>query len=54
MPTYEYQCKICGHEFFKVLLISEHENYKPECPKCKSKNVEQLVSSFFAQTSKKS
>lgn len=54
MPTYEYRCKNCGHEFAEVLRISEHDRYKPRCPKCKSEKIQQLVSSFFAKTSNKS
>lgn len=54
MPTYEYRCKDCGHQFAEVMTISEHETHKPQCPKCKSKKIEQRLSSFFAKTSKKS
>jgi len=54
MPTYEYRCKDCGHQFVEVLQVKEHENYKPQCPKCKSQKVEQIISSFFAKTSRKS
>lgn len=54
MPTYEYRCKDCGHTFSKKFTVAEHDRYEPQCPKCKSKNVEQLISEFFAQTSKKS
>ncbi|MDZ7344605.1 MAG: zinc ribbon domain-containing protein [candidate division KSB1 bacterium] len=54
MPTYEYRCKECGYQFTEVLSLGEHDKYKPHCPKCKSTNVEQLFSAFFAKTSKKS
>ncbi|RMD98861.1 MAG: zinc ribbon domain-containing protein [Calditrichaeota bacterium] len=54
MPTYEYRCRDCGHTFSKKFTVAEHDRYEPQCPKCKSKNVEQLISEFFAQTSKKS
>ncbi|MDZ7292711.1 MAG: zinc ribbon domain-containing protein [candidate division KSB1 bacterium] len=53
MPTYEYRCKDCGHQFVEVLRVSEHDKFKPQCPKCKSENVEQLLSNFFAKTSRK-
>lgn len=53
MPTYEYRCKDCGHHFVEVLTVSEHDKYKPQCPKCKSEKVEQMISSFFAKTSRK-
>jgi len=54
MPTYEYQCRACGHEFSLVQTISEHEKAKVACPKCQSKRTRQLVSSFTAKTSRKS
>lgn len=55
MPTYEYICKNCGHQFEQVRSIREHdEKPKPPCPKCGSKKVEQAISSFSAITSKKS
>jgi len=54
MPTYEYKCRECGKSFTKVLTISEHDKRKPACPKCKSKKVDQKISSFFAKTASKS
>jgi putative FmdB family regulatory protein len=54
MPTYEYRCSACGHEFVEVHTIGEHGGAKVSCPKCKSKKVERRYSSFFAKTSKKS
>ena len=54
MPTYEYKCKACGKEFFEILSITEHEETKVTCPKCRSDQVEQLLSHFVAQTSRKS
>jgi putative FmdB family regulatory protein len=54
MPAYEYRCKDCGHQFVEVLRVSEHDKHKPQCPKCKSEKIEQMLSSFFAKTSKKS
>lgn len=53
MPTYEYRCKECGHQFLEALRVAEHDKKKPQCPKCKSKKVEQIFSSFFAKTSSK-
>jgi len=40
MPTYEYRCKRCGHEFERFQGITE----KPlrRCPKC-GKAVERLI-----------
>lgn len=53
MSTYEYKCKDCGYEFETVLSIFEHDKYKPQCPKCNGKKVEQVMSSFFAKTESK-
>ena len=53
MSTYEYQCKDCGHKFERRLSMAQHDKSKPDCPKCKSKHVEQLFSMFSAQTSSK-
>jgi len=54
MPTYEYECKKCGHAFSLTMPMSEHEKKKVKCPKCKAENVKQLVGSVFVTTSKKS
>jgi putative FmdB family regulatory protein len=54
MPVYEYQCQGCKHQFTVVLSITEHDKLKVECPKCKSKKVEQRLSAFYAKTAKKS
>ena len=32
MPTYEYQCKTCGHQFEQVQRFSDPP--LTECPKC--------------------
>lgn len=54
MPTYEYRCAKCGTEFERTMLLSEHEKgEKPACPKCQSRDVEQLVAAFQAVTSRK-
>jgi putative FmdB family regulatory protein len=54
MPTYEYRCKACKKTFDVVLTIAEHDKKKVTCPKCKSTEVEQQLSSFFAVTASKS
>jgi putative FmdB family regulatory protein len=54
MPTYEYKCKACSEEFLKIMSITEHSKTKVTCPKCQSDQVEQLISHFVAQTSRKS
>jgi len=54
MPQYDYACTDCDHHFTVILTLDEHEHEKVKCPKCGSRKVEQLVSAFFAVTSKKS
>ncbi len=41
MPTYEYACESCGHEFELVQKITE-PNAKT-CPKCKKKKLKRLI-----------
>ena len=41
MPTYEYRCKKCGHEFEVFQSISD--NPLKKCPVCEGK-VERLIS----------
>ncbi len=54
MPTYEFYCEGCKKSFSIILSISEYEDKKYSCPKCKTKELKQQVSSFQAVTSKKS
>jgi len=54
MPTYEYECKKCGHGFSLIMAMTEHEKKKVRCPKCKGENVKHLIVSVFVTTSKKS
>jgi len=54
MPSYDFKCKKCGKRFSTKLTVDELESRRYKCPKCGSKAVEKLVTSFFAQTSKKS
>lgn len=54
MPVYDYKCLDCNKDFTLVLKVAEHEKRKVACPKCKSKNVKQIPSAFYAVTSKKS
>jgi len=53
MPTYEYRCRDCENVFDRIEPLSEHGAKAPRCPKCKSRNVEQVLTSFFAKTSHK-
>jgi putative FmdB family regulatory protein len=54
MPTYDYVCEDCKKHFSVVLTIKKHESARVRCPKCDSRRVRQLVSQFFAVTSRKS
>ncbi len=54
MPTYDYVCEKCNKKFNLILTISEHENKKIRCPKCKSQRVKQQLTSFQVVTSRKS
>lgn len=40
MPTYQYRCKSCSHEFEEIQKISDKP--KEKCPKCKKK-VQRLI-----------
>jgi putative FmdB family regulatory protein len=54
MPTYEYHCRDCQHVFDRTEPLAEHGKQTPTCPKCRSRKVEQVLTSFFAKTSHKS
>ena len=54
MPTYDYVCRKCGHDFQRVERISEHMKARPRCPKCKSTKVERVFTAAFVKTVKKS
>lgn len=53
MPTYDYRCSKCGHEYERIESLREHER-KHTCPKCRSEKIEHMVTPFYAQTSRKS
>ncbi|MFQ5801273.1 MAG: FmdB family zinc ribbon protein [Candidatus Methylomirabilales bacterium] len=54
MPSYEFHCKKCNKAFGLTLSIKEREEGKIACPTCGSKELEPLLGTFFAKTSKKS
>ena len=54
MPIYEYRCTQCDTRFTQAEPITEHGRRLPECPKCRSRDVEPLLSAFFAKTTRKS
>ncbi|MDG2053904.1 MAG: zinc ribbon domain-containing protein [Phycisphaerales bacterium] len=41
MPTYEYQCDACGHEF--ELFQQMSDSVKRKCPECKKLKLKRLV-----------
>jgi putative FmdB family regulatory protein len=43
MPTYEYRCSACGHQF--ELFQSITEGAKKKCPDCKQPKLERLIGS---------
>jgi putative FmdB family regulatory protein len=53
MPVYDYVCNDCHKTFELILSLKEHE-VDAKCPKCRSKNVEQEATAFYAVTGKKS
>jgi putative FmdB family regulatory protein len=42
MPTYEYRCDACSHEFETEQRIKD--NPLKDCPKCKKPKLERLIS----------
>ncbi len=45
MPIYTYKCKNCG-KTFDFLAGVGRGNEDPQCPKCKTKEVEKLFALF--------
>lgn len=43
MPIYEFKCIEC-HEYFEYLFMNPEEKIELRCPKCKSPNIERVVS----------
>ena len=54
MPTYEFECKKCGHRFNLMESVSEHDKHREKCPQCASAEIQSLISKVNVQTSKKS
>ena len=42
MPTYEYRCEACGHEFEQFQSIKDAR--LTDCPNCKKPKLERLIS----------
>ena len=41
MPTYQYECEACGHEFEELQSMTEAKFTK--CPKCKKNKLVRLI-----------
>jgi putative FmdB family regulatory protein len=41
MPTYQYECEACGHEFEELQTMMEAKLTK--CPKCKKNKLARLI-----------
>jgi putative FmdB family regulatory protein len=53
MPTYEYRCNHCEEVFERQQHVAENEKAHPRCPRCVSRDVQPVLSDFYAETSKK-
>lgn len=42
MPIFEFQCRACEARFEKLVLPGEQS--EPQCPHCRSQNVQRLLS----------
>ncbi|MDH5186650.1 MAG: zinc ribbon domain-containing protein [candidate division WOR-3 bacterium] len=45
MPIYSYKCGECGTAF-DILVGVGKDSAEPQCPKCKSKKLERILSTF--------
>ena len=45
MPTYEYRCSACGHDFEVIQSIKDKT--KRKCPKCKKSKLERVFGAPF-------
>ena len=43
MPTYQYECSACGHQFEQIQSMTEDRLKK--CPKCKKMKLNRLIGS---------
>lgn len=44
MPIYEFKCIKCN-DLFELLLINSQDTVEMRCPKCKSEDIERVMSS---------
>lgn len=55
MPTYEYRCQKCSHEFSTRESFEQHDRpHKVKCPECGSQRTRRILGEIFVKTSKKS
>jgi putative FmdB family regulatory protein len=49
MPLYEYRCQKCGARF-ELLRRMQDADLETECPQCRSRQSERLLSSFASRS----
>ena len=55
MPTYDYRCSACNERFSRQESIAAHAQAgQVTCPKCRSTEVERLISAPYPRTPRKS
>lgn len=54
MPTYEYECRKCGHRYALTMSIDDQAKGEPRCPSCKSQQSTQVFEPVFVRTARKS
>lgn len=48
MPTYDYQCQVCGQTFeVRATITQKTAGLEPECPECHSKTTIQAFRSMM-------
>jgi putative FmdB family regulatory protein len=47
MPIYEYRCQTCGKTYEQLRRMSDADR-DLECPECRSKAVQRMMSTFAA------
>jgi putative FmdB family regulatory protein len=45
MPTYDFRCRQCGHQFSRFTTIEGRKQV--QCPQCYSPDVQQLLTGFI-------
>lgn len=51
MPIFEYRCRACRERFERLLPRAQGE--PPACPRCASREVERLLSTFAVTTARR-